>query len=64
MTSQILRSVDFTKSQKPRYLENKTSFSIQTKKNHKLHIKGYFMAKNSFAAEVTFKCNYLFGHVH
>ena len=32
MTSQFLRSVDFTKSQKLRYLENKTSFSLQTKK--------------------------------
>ena len=32
MTSQILRSVDFTKSQKPRYLENETSFSLEMKK--------------------------------
>ena len=32
MTSYILRSVDFTKSQKPRYLENETSFSLQMKK--------------------------------
>ena len=33
MTSQILRSVDFTKSQRPRYLENnKTLFSLQIKK--------------------------------
>ena len=32
MTPQILRSVDFTKLQKPRYLENKTSFSLQIKK--------------------------------
>ena len=32
MTSQILRSVDFTKSQKPRYLENETSFSLEIKK--------------------------------
>ena len=32
MTSQILRSVDFTKSQKPTYLENETSFSLQIKK--------------------------------
>ena len=29
MTSQILRSVNFTKSQKPRHVENETSFSIQ-----------------------------------
>ena len=32
MASQILRSVDFTKSQKPRYLENETPFSLQIKK--------------------------------
>ena len=25
------------------------------KKSHQVHIKGYFMTKNSFAAEVTFK---------
>ena len=42
MTSQILRSVDFTKSQKPRYLENETSFY-------------HFIAKSNFVAEVTFK---------
>ena len=54
MTSQISGSVDFAKSQKPRYLENKTSFSLQIKKKS-LHIKGYFTAKNSFVAEVTFK---------
>ena len=32
MMSQILRSVDFTKSQKPRYLESERSFSLQIKK--------------------------------
>ena len=32
MVSQILRSMDFTKSQKPRYLENET-FSLQIKKS-------------------------------
>ena len=32
MMSQILRYVDFTKSQKPRYLENETLFSLQIKK--------------------------------
>ena len=31
MTSQILKSVDFTKTQKSRYLENKTFF-LQIKK--------------------------------
>ena len=53
--SLILGSVDFTKSQKPRYLENEASFSLQIKQIHKLHIKGYFVAENSFVAEVTFK---------
>ena len=43
MTSQILNFVDFTKTQKPRYLETD------------LHIKDYFMAKNTFVAQVTFK---------
>ena len=55
MASQILKSVDFTKAQKSRYLENKTLFFFQIKKNYQLHIKRYFAAKNSFAAEVTFK---------
>ena len=32
MTSQILKSVDFTKTQKSRYLENKALFFIQIKK--------------------------------
>ena len=31
MRSKILRSMDFTKSQKPIYLENETSFSLQIK---------------------------------
>ena len=46
MTPQILESVYFTKTQKYRYLKNETLFF--------LHIKDYFMAKNSFVAEVTF----------
>ena len=33
MTSQILKSVDFKKTQKSRYLENKTLFFVQIKKN-------------------------------
>ena len=32
MTSQILKSEDFTKTQKPRYLENETLFFLQIKK--------------------------------
>ena len=33
--------------------ERNVTFS-SNKKNHKLHIKGYFIAKNSFVVEVTF----------
>ena len=55
MTSQILKFVDFTNIQKSRHLENETIFP-QIEKFIKLYIKGYFMAKNSFVAEVTFKC--------
>ena len=33
MTSQILRSVDFTKTQKSRFLENKTSCFLEIKKS-------------------------------
>ena len=33
MTSQILKTVDFTKTQKSRYLENKTLFFLQIKKS-------------------------------
>ena len=32
MTSQILRPVDLTKTQNPRYLENETLFFLQVKK--------------------------------
>ena len=32
MTSQILKSVDFTKTQKSRYLKNETLFFLQIKK--------------------------------
>ena len=53
MTSQIFRLVDFTKTEKSRYLENETIFSLN-EKNNSLHINGYFMAKNTFVAEVTF----------
>ena len=53
MTSQILNSVDFTKTQKPRYLENETI--VSSKKKSLITHKGYFMTKNSFVAEVTFK---------
>ena len=57
MTSQILKSVDFTTTQKSRYLENETMFFLQIKKINYI-IKGYYMAKNSFVGEVTFKMDW------
>ena len=33
MTSQILKSMHFTKTQKSRYLENETFFSLNKKNN-------------------------------
>ena len=54
MMSQILKFVDFTKTQTFRYLENKALFFLQIKKIHQLHIKGYFMANNTFAVDATF----------
>ena len=33
MTSQVLKFVDFRKTQKPRYLENETLYFLQIKKN-------------------------------
>ena len=33
ITSEILKCVDFTKTQKSRYLENKTFFSLNKKKS-------------------------------
>ena len=52
MTSQILKSVDFTKRQKSRYLQNESLFFLQIKKL--INYEGSFVAKNNFAAEVTF----------
>ena len=57
MTSHILRSVDFTKSQKPRYLENETLFSLQIKKIINYTLKATLQQKNNFVAEVTFNKN-------
>ena len=54
MMSQILKSVDFTKTQKSRYFENETLFFSTNKKIPLLHTKYYFMAQNSLVAEATF----------
>ena len=54
MTSQILKSVDFTKTQKSWFLENETFF-LQIKKFINYTSRGILWQKNSFVAEVTFK---------
>ena len=52
-TSEILKSVELTKTYKSRYLKNETFFlQIIEFVNYRL-IKGYLIAKNSFAVEVT-----------
>ena len=45
--------MNFTKTQKSGYLENKALFFLQIKIS--LYIKGCFIAKNSFLGEETFK---------
>ena len=52
MTSQILKSAGFTKTQKSRYLENKTFF-LQIKKFINYTSRTSF--GNSFVAELTFE---------
>ena len=54
MTPMILKSVDFTKTQKSRYLENETLFFLQLKKIINYTSRATFMTKNSFVAEVNF----------
>ena len=54
MTSQILKSVDFTKTQISRYLNNKTLFFLQIKKPLITH-QGPLMAEKDFVPEVTLK---------
>ena len=56
MTSQIFKSLDFTKTQKSRYLENETLFLLQIKKTiSNTCYELIYGKKNSFVAEVTFK---------
>ena len=45
MMSQILKSVDFTKTQKSRYLENETLFLLQIKKNSLIVRQGLLYGK-------------------
>ena len=53
MMSQILKFVDFTKTQKSRYLKNQTFF-LQIK-NSLITDQGLLYDKNTFLAVVTFK---------
>ena len=55
MTSQISTFVDFTKTQKSRYLENETLFFLQIKKFINYTSRATLWQKNIFVAEVTFK---------
>ena len=54
MTSQVLQFVDFTKTQKSKYLENETFF-LQIKKFINYTSRATLWQKSTFAAEVTFK---------
>ena len=53
MTSQILNYVDFTKTQKSIYLENKAFVFLQITKSLITH-QGLLYGKKFFVAEVTF----------
>ena len=54
ITSQILKSVVFTKSLKSRYLDNET-FLLQIKRKSLITLQGLLYGKKSFVAEVTYK---------
>ena len=55
MMPQILKFVDFTKTQKSRFLENEILSFLQIKKFINYILQGYFTAKNGFLVEVIFK---------
>ena len=54
IASQILKSVDFTKKQKSRDLENETLFFLQIKRFMNNRSRATLSQKKSFVAEVTF----------
>ena len=54
MTSQILKSVGFTKTQKSRYLENENFFFFK-QKSSLITYQGPLYGKDNFVAEVTSK---------
>ena len=55
MIPQILKSLDFTKTQKSRCLENETLFFLQIKKFINYTSRAILLQKNWFVLEVTFK---------
>ena len=62
--SQILKPVDFTKTQISRYLENATSFFLQIKKFINYTSRTTLLQKNSFVAEVTFKVRFFLSFIY
>ena len=64
ITSQILKSLDFTKTQKSRYLENETLLFLQIKKIIYYTSRAILSQTRVFFAELTFKtpvaCNKFF----
>ena len=55
VTSQILKSVDFIKTQKSKYLEDETFFSLIKKKIINYTLRAASWQKNVFLLELTFK---------
>ena len=55
MTSQILKFVDFTKTQKSRHLENEILFVLQIKKFINYTSRATLWQKIAFLANKTFK---------
>ena len=61
MTSQILKFLDFTKTQKSWYLEEETLVFLQIKKFISYTSRVTLWQKNTFIAEVTFNSNMRMG---
>ena len=55
MTPQILKSGDFTKTQKSKYLEKETLFCLQMKKFINYISRAALWEKKRFLADVSFK---------
>ena len=55
MTSQVLQFVDFTKTQKSKYLKKEALFFLQIKKIIDYTSRATLWQKNNVAVELTFK---------